>query len=235
LNLYEKVLVGAARWDFTVLGTGVAFIDRNQVVAERVFDEDGSPRMLFSGEGPKFLHSMVVDSPTGTMVYAYGEDGLDDCNVDVYLARAPLEQAHERSAWRFWSGDGWRREPDAARSILQATEGGIGSVAWNDHLGAFVAGTMGLCTPGADFVLREAPHPSGPWSEPVAVDFSAFGATAFSYAGMIHPALGSERRIVASFYQPQVRDAFPVGKVQLVALQLERRRSRGLQHWRRGD
>ena len=101
----------------------------------------------------------------------------------------------DRAAWRFYDGSGWSSDLARARPILARVEGGLGSVAWNDHLGAYVSGINDICTGGSRFLMRTAPRPEGPWSEPAVVDLTPLGAGPEAYAGRLHPAFGSGRRM----------------------------------------
>jgi len=92
-------------------------------------------------------------------VYLYGPSQV--WGNPTVVARAPLAQALERGAWRFWAGDGrWTASWLAARSVLQA--GPHFSVHWNAHLRRFLAVCSAEDCDGVE--LRTAPRPEGPWS-----------------------------------------------------------------------
>jgi len=224
IGLYEKVKVGSGAWDFDVLGIGTATVATGDVVARRTTDAGGEPILLFDRGEPKFLHAMRVNDERGAWVYVFGETSGPSCSLDVFLARAPLAEMRERTAYRFWDGVGWSESLASARAVLNGVEGGLGSVAYNDYLGAYVSGTIGLCTDGAHFLMRSARRPEGPWSDPVAVDLATLGASGEAYAGLIHASLGTGRRVVISFYEPVVCDERAVGRVHLAQIELRRRR-----------
>jgi hypothetical protein len=94
-------------------------------------------------------------------------------------------------------------------------EGGLGSVAWNEYLGTYISGNNDICTGGSRFLIRTAPRPEGPWSEPAVVDLAPLGAGPEAYAGRLHPVFGAGQRIVISFYEPRVENDEVVGRVHL--------------------
>ncbi len=225
IGLYEKVKAGAAAWDFDVLGIGTFTLLPEDVTTRRTLDRSGEPILLFERGEPKFLHAVRVDDDDGTWAYVFGETaGGSSCSSDVYVGRAPLADMQERNAYRFWDGKGWAETLAEAAPVLDDVEGGLGSVAYNEYLGAYLSGTVGLCTEGAQFLMRSAPRPQGPWSAPIAVDLSTLGASSEAYAGLLHPALGVGRRIVISFYEPLFQDERVLGRVRLARLELKRRR-----------
>jgi hypothetical protein len=223
VGYYEKVRVGAGPWDFDVLGVGTATLDADSTRAARKLDADGEPMMVFERGEPKFLHALRVDQDAVNWVYVYGETEPKNCGVDVYVGRVRLENISDRTAYRFFDGRAWTDSIVSAGPIMTAVVGGLGSVSWNDYLGAYVSGTIGLCTDGAQFILRSARRPEGPWSRPVAVDLASVGADAQAYAGLMHASVAQGRRVVVSFYQPLVRDDRALGRVHLVELELHRR------------
>lgn len=226
VGFYEKVLVDTAPWTFDVLGVGTARIAAGETTAQRTLDHRGEAELVFGRGEPKFLHAFHADHRAGDWVYVYGETEPKNCGVDVFVGRVPRVRLEDRSAYSFWNGKEWIAELRAASPVLSNVQAGLGSVAWNDHLDAYVGATIGLCTDGAAMLLRSARRPQGPWSDPVVVDLSAAGADGEAYAGLIHPALGRGRRIVVSFYQPLVRDERAFGEVRLVELELSGRGGR---------
>jgi hypothetical protein len=200
---YDSFIIGAAPYDFERLGTGLARFQEGDFVSQRILGADGKPWKVFTAEEPGFATGVLVEEATAPMIYLFATTDPVDCNVDVLIARVPLAQAGDRSAYTFWNGSAWVADLGAARPILDDVEGGLGSVMWNDYLGSYSSGTSGLCTGGSKFFMRTAPRPEGPWSEPVKIDLAALGATRDSYAGMFHPELGSGRQLVMSFYVPK--------------------------------
>lgn len=217
VNVYERVLAGVAPYDFTHLGTGLAVIEEGRTVARRLRGADGLPRMLFDRDEPNFLHLVVgepdTDPGTERHVYAYAVVMRRGCSVDVLAARAPLARMEYRDAWRFHDGSGWSEDLAQARPILSQVPAGLGSVAWSDYLGAYVSGINGICTGGSRFLVRTAPRPEGPWSDPAVVDLAPLGADAEAYAGRLHPVFGRGRDLMISFYQPKFEGGRVTGRV----------------------
>ncbi|TFH24241.1 MAG: DUF4185 domain-containing protein [Myxococcales bacterium] len=220
-GLYERVLAGVAPYDFTHLGAGLAVIPERGTVARRFADADGVPRMLFGRDEPNFLNAVVAPVDGVPHVYAYARRLRRSCLVDVLAARAPLGSMEHRESWRFFDGNGWSRDVDAAGPILSRVVGGLGSVAWNEYLDAYISGNNDICTGGSRFFIRTAPRPEGPWSEPAVVDLAPLGAGPEAYAGRLHPVFGDGRRIVISFYEPRVANDEVVGRVHLARVTFE--------------
>lgn len=217
VQLYEKVQIGSAPWDFHHLGTGVATVGHGDIAAERSVDPEGNPLLVFGEREPNFLRAVSVDEESRRTAYLYAVTNRHDCGVDITLARVELADIFDRDAYQFWSGGAWSSSLDDAVPILRQINGGLGSVTWNDHLGAYLSALNDICTGGSALILRTAPRPEGPWSKPVVIDISPLGATVDAYAGQIHSSLGSGRDLVFTFYQP---DPVEIGRVRIGRLRL---------------
>lgn len=217
VHLYEKVRVGSAPYDFQHLGTGVATVRHGDTTAHRPSDPAGEPLLLFSAEEPNFLRATLAGDGGRRYAYLYAAANRQGCQVDIMLARVEFARVFERAAYRFWDGRGWTASLADARPLLPRITGGLGSVTWNDHLGGYISAFNDICTGGDVLVLRTAPRPEGPWSEPVTVDLKPLGATADAYAGQIHASLGAGRTVFFSYYQPDARE---IGRVRLGRLHL---------------
>jgi hypothetical protein len=215
---YDSFIIGSAPYDFERLGTGLARFREGDSISQRIVGPDGKPLKVFTAQEPGFTTGVLVQEPSGPMVYLYATTDPVLCNIDVLVARVPLADASDRRAYTFWDGSAWVADIRAARPILDDVEGGIGSVIWNDYLGSYLSGTSGLCTGGSKFYMRTAPSPEGPWSEPVKVDLAPLSATRDSYAGIFHPELGNGRQLVMSFYVP--KGAFE-GRLRLALITLQ--------------
>lgn len=115
----------------------------------------------------------------GGYVYRYGTPA--GRGNPGFISRAKESDIANIDAYEYWDGKDWRPgDPRTAAPIV----GGVAelSVMWNDHLGQFVM----LTTDAANsVVLRTAPRPEGPWSEPrVLIDAPALPS---AYAPMIFP------------------------------------------------
>lgn len=216
-HVYEKVRIGSAPYDFEHLGTGVAVVRRGETVARRVPGADGEPLLLFEPDEPNFLRAIEVEEKGGIFVYLFAVTNRQECTVDIMLARVELASMLERDAYQFWNGSGWTGSLDDAEPILRQIAGGLGSVTWNDHLGGYLSAFNDVCTPGNVLVLRTAPRPEGPWSEPVLVDLSPFGSGDGIYAGQIHGSVSGDQAPYFTYYQPveQGIGSLRIGRLRL--------------------
>ncbi|MFC9893491.1 DUF4185 domain-containing protein [Nocardia sp. NPDC127579] len=111
-------------------------------------------------------------------IYRYGTPaGRDNPG---FISRAAEPEIADIDAYEYWDGTAWKRDVRAAAPIV----GGVAeqSVMWNEHLGRFV---MLTTDPFNSVVLRTAPAPEGPWSEPRVLIAAPELPTA--YAPMIFP------------------------------------------------
>lgn len=217
VNVYEKVQIGSAPYDFRHLGTGIATVRHGDTTAHRPTGPDGEPLLLFSADEPNFLRATLVGRGRRRTAYLYAVSNRQGCEVDILLARVDLARVFDRAAYDFWDGAGWSASLDRAAPILAGINGGLGSVTWNDHLGAYLSAFNDICTGGDVLVLRRAPRPEGPWSEPVTIDLAPLGATPDAYAGQIHASLGSGHAPFFTYYQPDPRE---IGRVRLGRIHL---------------
>jgi hypothetical protein len=131
------------------------------------------------------------------------------------------EDALDRDAWRFYAGKrGWVRDHREATGIMQSAP--QLSVHWNAYLGRFLA-IYGEPL-GNTLMLRTAPAPEGPWSEPVRFHEgeAPVGEGAWNYCGLGHAELQEEGgRIEYVTYYRQT--GFLQGEIRLLKLALARR------------
>ena len=117
------------------------------------------PTLLFQGDEPGFGTGAVED---GGFLYLYATScqGLDCSSI---VARAPLADALDRSAWRFYAGDGsWAADWSSAERVLSGANGM--SIHWNEYLGRFLA-VHTLSPFGSGIAIQTADRPEGPWSK----------------------------------------------------------------------
>jgi hypothetical protein len=239
INLYEAVMVGAAPYDFEVLGTGLAQIEYGQTQSRRSINDAGAPLLLFENTEPKFLTALPSGTDPTSPVYLYGQRRHPGCMADFWVARTRLGEMTDRATYRFWNGHAWTPKLDNATPILKGVAGGLDSVAWVPALGSYIGASLGGCTGGATLELRTAARPEGPWSAPKSIDLSAVGAGADAYAGRLHPALSHGQRLVVGFYQPREEANAVLGEVRLAELILPqiqlpiRHKQSSFWNWRR--
>ena len=129
IGYYNLLMIGAASFDFTSLGVGVALVDANRTVARRVMEPTTStmgqrpaaaqsaerPLILFNGTEPTFtlavqhsLRSKHDSVPSGLYVYARSPGIACVCCTNTLLAKVPLtyDEVTSREAYSFFAGVG---------------------------------------------------------------------------------------------------------------------------------
>jgi len=153
LAFYSKVHVKSAS-SFDFLGVGTAHFQPDSTSAAR------DANLLFSTNEPIFNKAFLHDG----MVYLYGGITGGGLAQPHFVARAPLGQATQRAAYRFWNGSAWDSDVNKRMQVF----GGVGSgltVAYNAYLQSFTAVYSPLFS--NKVVMRMAGRPEGPWSLPI--------------------------------------------------------------------
>lgn len=127
-------------------------------------------------------------------VYLYGTSNPGDGSAFGYalrVARVPIEQIVDQSAWTYWDGQQWQSDPAAAAVLIDAV-GGVSqtlSVIFKD--GKWYAVSKRDDFLGTDLVVWSADAPTGPFvpSDPVAKIPSDFNANLYLYMPLAHPEL----------------------------------------------
>jgi hypothetical protein len=161
-------------------------------VAQRKLPWGGAERLfgsaLLRSDGEVYIYGTVDETAGGLL------------RKDVILARAPAAALGDFSRWRFWSAEGWSAEADRAEPVCRDAANEF-SVSFQPALGRFVmVYTRGSLS--ADIVLRHAPAPEGPWSEPVWLyrcPEAEWDARIFCYAAKGHPALSEAGDLVVTY------------------------------------
>jgi len=120
----------------------------------------------------------------GDVLYSYGcSPGFLVQNCD--LARVPVADALDRSAWRFYAGDGvWSARLGDAVQVFQG--GAANSVFWDQFLGEYV--NVYSQPLNDDVMYRVAPALEGPWSDDALLFEGRPGQVGtFDYFGLAHP------------------------------------------------
>ncbi|MCA9518186.1 MAG: hypothetical protein KC635_24780 [Myxococcales bacterium] len=136
---------------FDVLGTGLATLDR---ATGRFIAGAG---YLFAGDGrPSYGDAALV---AGGYVYAYGCAASGFLAEDCFVARAPVADAGDRTAWRYFrDGGDFGADPDDAWPLFS---GGSGLAVAQVGPRVVVAHATPL---GDTVLLRTGLGPTGPWS-----------------------------------------------------------------------
>jgi hypothetical protein len=105
------------------------------------------------------------------------------------LARVPLEDPSDRSAWRFWHGDDWSSSDEKTERLFDGTT--IMEVSWNEGLDRWL---IVYSKPfDHDVVARTAEYLTGPWSDEEVL-FRAPGES--PYDAVHHPDLEEQNGLV---------------------------------------
>jgi hypothetical protein len=136
---------------------------------------------LFTGDRPAYGDAALVVDQT---IYVYGcrESGFltDAC----YVARVPVDRAHDPTAYEYYQdGGGFGTDPDDAWPIF---EGGRGLAITSRGDRVYVAYATPL---GRSLHVRSGLGPTGPWSAPVEVTRCELPGGAFCSGVAAHPLL----------------------------------------------
>jgi hypothetical protein len=188
---YLKLIVKPGFLNYEFIGTGLAYVSAGSTTAIR---ED---KLLFNVPDPLFNSASLI----GSEVYVYGQikDGSNDQAVAV--ARVPIAQIRDRTAYRFWNGTTWDADPQQAVAVLSGIPGEV-SVSHNAFLKRYIAVHSAIFS--NKIVLKLAAQPEGVWGDPIETFSGLTPVEGTLYAGREHPelALNDGRTIVISYYRP---------------------------------
>jgi hypothetical protein len=208
LVFYSKLFVHPGELNYEQIGVGLARVDARETVAKR------DPGLIFRAPEPAFDSGALV---VGADVYVYGCTPDGSLDFPCLVARAPLARAGDRAAYRFWDGDDWTSELGAAKPVLRGPSSGL-TVSRNAHIGQYLAVYSEIFSNRV--LVRTAPRPEGPWSEPVEAFKSPAPPQGTNYAAREHPELAREdgRTIFVSYYHPKSSLS---GEMRLAELRFE--------------
>jgi hypothetical protein len=205
---YSNMHIGPKdEWDFrSVSGSVATWIDP-KAPAVRVEPP------LFTDEEPDWGSAALL---VGDDIYVYACD-FNGSEKPCLLARVPFHLATNRSAYRFWAGDGvWSK--DWQKAIPLFAGGSSFSIHFNAYLDRYVAFYMaGLAS---EISMRTAVSPQGPWSEPRLLGQGETACTNWDFALIAHPEFAREngRIEILSYTRPA---GFLTQEVRLLELQFE--------------
>lgn len=216
---YRKVLVDSGIPNFHHVGHSVAVWKDVRESAERPFFDrvELYPTLLFGEKGDRGFGSASV--VMGREAFVYGcELGEDLMSKPCYLARVPLEDILERDAWMFYVGHGgWSSDFLQSEEIFAGND--MMSVFFNAYLNRFVA--IYSENLGSTAMLRTAPHPEGPWSEPIEI-FSIdapHNLNGWVYDFLAHPEYSQDDgKVIYITYSIKFDDMY--SELRLVAVEL---------------
>jgi len=203
----EALIYFAAFYIFELQGVGLARIGLDASQAELIhaagelfrYPPPADPQAPAPWRPRFYVGAFVHAEPDDTYVYVYacdpnpaapdeqaGGQSADPCR----LARAPLAQASDGAAYRYWNGADWDSSVDAARPVITGVSGRL-SVSYNRYLERFVA--VHTAGPTNRVTLRWADRPEGPFHPLGQFEtLPATGAYGFTFEALEQPALRDE-------------------------------------------
>ncbi|MCS7223261.1 MAG: DUF4185 domain-containing protein [Armatimonadetes bacterium] len=153
----------------------------------------------FGSAGEVFWGGAVVR--VGEWVYIYGlrvqESGK---GRGLVVARVPANRMADFSHWRFYSSDGWSETLDRALVLVEDCQPEL-SVCYLPDKRVFLM----VYSPSdlrSVILLRRAPSPVGPWSDPVVIyqcPEPARNSRVFCYAAKAHPEISEPGELVVTY------------------------------------
>lgn len=217
---YRKVYSESGLFNFHHVGHSIAVWKNFTEIAERpVFDHvESYPYLFFSEEGEAGFGSaaLLVEK----VAYVYGcELGENQLTKPCHLARVPIADILDKSAWSFFDGAG-RWLPDSRESKAIFSGNDMMSVFFNPHINRYVAVYSEPL--GATAMLRTAARPEGPWSAPTrlfSID-APENVYGWVYDILAHPEFSQDNgRIIYITYTKKLDQM--TSELRLVAVELE--------------
>jgi hypothetical protein len=206
LVFYVKIDARPGTWNFRSLGASIAVWDDPEKNPTRpsLRPDQPDPTLLFpDGEPGLAAAALVARSDSVDQLYAYACESAD-LTAHCKVARAPVDNALDRAAWRFYAGGaGWSTDfHDAVRIFDGAPQL---TVHFSPHLGKYLA-VYGVPL-ADDIAIRTADHPEGPWSDARVVGSGLPPSNTdvtWDYAMLAHPELAVDggRREYLTYYRP---------------------------------
>ncbi len=181
----------------STVGTSIAIWKDPTAPAARKDLRPGAPEptLLFQQPEPSIG---IQAFAWANYLYAYGR--TPDQGDQLIVARAPLDEALQRGAWRFYSGYG--RWSEAWQEAVPVMKGYRGSIDWNWYLGKLVRVSNHF--PSDNMLsISTSDRPEGPWSQSQDIPLGHRPDSRINYP-LAHSELSEER-----------------GRVQYVTYQLE--------------
>ena len=183
---YHKVYSEVGEFNFRHVGHSIAvWRDLSETAERPVFSYyDEYPTLFFAEDRDGFGSAAVL---VGEDLYVYGCEMLaGDIVKPCRLARVLLADILDREAWAFYAGDGdWSADIGDAAVVFYGNN--MMSVFYNEYIGQYM--TIYSQPMDTRVVLRTAPSPAGPWSEPLDVFIAepAVSSKGWIYDALAHP------------------------------------------------
>jgi hypothetical protein len=212
-SFYVKIHGEPGAWNFFSRGSGVATWSAGEAGPLRpepsVFVDE--PTLLFSADEPNFGVAVAYDDG---FLYAWGYKD-DGGPKQLLLGRVKPGEVEQRSSWRFWDGTEWVSEWEDAKVVVQGAS--QMKISFDPDLGVWLAVYMD--EPWNSLLLRTAPAPEGPWSEPLKItDTEPPSGDGWDYCGLDHPEFAQEGVHWMSYYRST---GDWTGEIRLLRVELE--------------
>lgn len=189
LVFYAKLLQRPGPLDVTVVGTSIAVWDEDlptHATRPLVAPDSDEPTLLFPAGDLEMAAAALVDGDD-LLAYACEGRGFDK---PCRLARAPLADPLTRGAWRFLARDGaWSTDASDAVELFQGAP--MMTVHHKPEHDLYVA--VYAEPGGTRILLRTAPAPEGPWSDPADLHHPRKPlAESSMYGALMHPELARD-------------------------------------------
>ena len=159
LVFYGLIYAEPGDFNFSGVGQSLAIWDDpdGRPVRPVIDPEAEHPDLLFGPDDPAWgTASAIVDD----LLYTFACDGDDGPGHRCRLARVGVESIHQRSAWQFWTADGWSADMGAADVLFEGAP--IMSLSWSRFLDAWLV--VYSAPFASEIVGRTASELTGPWS-----------------------------------------------------------------------
>jgi hypothetical protein len=171
---------GQANW--RGVGSGIALWDGSGPLTRPVQNPGSEyPTLMWGPNAVAYTNAALV---VGEDLYTYGCSRFfleHRCRV----ARVPLADALDRSAWRYYDGDAWSADPRDAVVVFRGGAAGS-SVFYVPYLDAYMLVYSETFT--LDMLYSVSETPWGPWSEPELLFEGLPGWNgSYNYSGHGHP------------------------------------------------
>jgi hypothetical protein len=218
LILYGLIYAEPGAFNFHGVGTGIAVWNDFDEAPERPVVSPGAehPTLLWAEGEPSPDNAAVIDGDTLHAFQCREETWSRPCT----LWSAPLDRVLEREAWRVWDGAAWDGDPGRAADLFDGAP--IMSVAYNQHLGAWVA--IYAETLENEIVLRTAPALTGPWSgELHVIDTDPGASDSWTYDALAHPSFDEDGgRVIYVTYSRPTGETWFSARFPLIRVELAR-------------
>jgi hypothetical protein len=194
LAFYGKIYGEPGEWSFYEIGEGIAVWDGEDVTRPELRPGTDEPTLGWLAEdGPTPGEGAAIDGDT---LYAYSCEEGAAWSKPCKVACAPLDDALDPDAWRWWDGEAWVADAGDAAALFDGSS--QMTVHRNEALGLWLAVYDSFDT----IRLRTAERPEGPWSEEVDVaqaEVSWDGG--FTYCGLAHPEYTRDTTELVTYYR----------------------------------